>query len=287
MGIAVLAVKAGLRAASIVAPNLAGKWTFALYCRLTPVRVRPAELEWHSQATVTELDYHGRRVVVYQWGDGGEPILLVHGWNSRGSRYATLAAELVARGFSPITFDAPGNGDSAGDRTTILEYAEVIGLLAQRYGRFRALVSHSFGTLAVFQALRSGVRADRVVSISGVCEMSHLVEHFSDELGLPARLRTDLTRRFADLFAPEQDIYLRFSVPYQAENVTVPILVVHDEDDKRVGMEQAKRIVAAFPGRARLVTTQGLGHSPILSDPTVIEVIADFLEQPTLHPTPE
>ncbi|HET9516802.1 MAG TPA: alpha/beta hydrolase [Actinoplanes sp.] len=225
------------------------------------------------------MTHDGRRIALYQWGDGANPVLLVHGWESRGSRYAALITELLARGFSPVTFDAPGNGDSEGNRTTLLEYSEIIEELHDRYGHFRAIVAHSFGALATFHALRAGVKADKVVSVCGVCDFGYLAEAFSDALGLTAGVRADLSTRFAGLFPDEPDVYRSFSVPFEAENVTIPILVVQDEDDPKVSMAQAQTMAAAFP-RARLITTKGLGHSRILADPTTVGVIADFVAQP-------
>ena len=122
----------------------------------------------HEAAQVEHLLHDGRRVVVYRWGDGLDPVLLVHGWESRGSRFAVLVEELLSRGLSPITFDAPGNGDSEGNRTTLLEYADIIEDLADRFGMFRAVVSHSLGTLATFDALpRAGAPQNVVTQKAG------------------------------------------------------------------------------------------------------------------------
>jgi len=40
-------------------------------------------------------------------------VLLVHGWGGRGAQLASFVEPLVARGFSVLTFDAPGHGASA------------------------------------------------------------------------------------------------------------------------------------------------------------------------------
>jgi hypothetical protein len=44
-----------------------------------------------------------------------------------------------------------------------------------------------------------------------------------------------------------------------------------------VDVGQARRIAAAYAGRARLVTTRGLGHRRILGDPEVVETVLDFV----------
>ncbi len=277
MSLVLRAVKTGFWVGSALAPGLAGKVAFDLFCRLkSPVAVRPADAAVHAQAAVDHLVHTGRRIAFYQWGDGANPVLLVHGWESRGSRFALLVTELLARGFSPITFDAPGNGDSQGNRTTIVEYAEIIAELHERFGPFRAIVGHSFGALATFHALRAGVKADRVVSVCGVCDLDYLVDAFSDTLELNDRVRGDLRTRFAGLFPDEPDVYRRFSVPFEAQAVTMPVLVVQDDTDQRVSMGQAEKMAGAF-AHAELVTTHGLGHSGILADPDTLRLIADFV----------
>jgi pimeloyl-ACP methyl ester carboxylesterase len=273
------AVRTALNVTSRVAPELAGRLAFRLFVRLRPpAQVRASERDVHGAAQVEHLRHDGRRVVVYRWGNGLDPVLLVHGWESRGSRFAVLVQELLSRGLSPITFDAPGNGDSEGNRTTLLEYADIIEELSEKHGAFRAVVSHSLGTLASFVALRRGVGADRVITLNGVSDFGYLTEGFVRELRLAPRIHHLLNGHFETLFPDESDVWERFSVAHEPERVTVPMLVVHDEDDRRVPMGQAEKIAAAYP-QARLERTKRLGHNRILADEATARLVADFITQ--------
>ena len=218
-------------------------------------------------------------VVTYRWGSGERPVLLVHGWESRGSRFAGFVPSLVASGYSPITFDAPGHGDSTGDATTILEYRDVISGLAHEYGAFDAVIAHSFGVLAAFVALREGdrVQARRLVAISGVSEFNYLVDTFCAKLRLRAQLNQQLRGRIErDLFSGEPDIWQRFSATYRPEQVLIPILVIHDEDDDITDITQSQRIITTYRSQVRTFITQELGHRT-LRDPSIINAAAEFV----------
>ncbi|MEU0940636.1 alpha/beta hydrolase [Embleya sp. NPDC005971] len=271
-----------LRATGALSTRAAGALAYLLFRRpFVRGRVRPGEHSAHMFAITETMYVGGKRVVTYRWGDGAEPVLLLHGWWSRASRFAPLVEELRARGLTPIAFDAPGHGDSGGTSTTVLEYAEIALRLQERHGDFRAVLGHSFGVLGAFQALRSGLRADRVVAVAGVCDMEYLLDRFSAELDLDPRVKARL-REQADtrLLAPESAIWQRFSAPYGAGPARVPILVVHDEDDTMAVADQGYRLAAAYPDQARLYVTRGLGHSRVLGDAAVLAEVLRFLDAP-------
>ena len=62
----------------------------------------------------------GRVIPAWQWGEGGVPILVVHGFGDHGRAlpYQALAGELAKHHRSIVTFDLRGHGaDRAGGRT--------------------------------------------------------------------------------------------------------------------------------------------------------------------------
>ncbi|NUK60300.1 alpha/beta hydrolase [Streptomyces lunaelactis] len=267
-----------LNATSHVAPGLAGRAVFALFARpLGRSRPRPSEREVLAEARAGRLTVNGKRVVTYTWGDGERPVLLVHGWSSRGSRFTDFVTALRDRGYSPVAFDAPGHGDSEGRATTILEYREIIRQLHARHGDFEAVVAHSFGVLATFFALRDGVVARRIVGVGGVGSFDYLVDGFCAGLGLRDRLKDELRRHIEGLLFPgEPGIWQRFNVAYRPEEVGVPVLLFHDEGDDMVPLSQSRLTAAAHGERARLVVTRGLGHRRILADPQVVAEAVAF-----------
>ncbi|QMU71182.1 alpha/beta hydrolase [Streptacidiphilus sp. P02-A3a] len=272
-------VRTAINSTSCVSERLAGKGAFGLFRNpMGHSKLRPSEHPVMERARTGRLEVHGKSVATYHWGSGERPVLLVHGWESRGSRFSAFAAALLERGYSPVTFDAPGHGESTGKTTTILEYRDVITQLHAEHGDFEAVVAHSLGATASFFALRQGVRAGRVSVIGGVVDFDYVVEAFCSKLGLREQVRAELRGRIEhELFPQEADIWSRFSVVHEPERVSAPILVVQDENDDMVRPEQALRITAAYGDQARLVTTRRLGHRRILADAAVVTEVVDFV----------
>ncbi|MDI1462557.1 alpha/beta hydrolase [Catellatospora sp. KI3] len=269
-----------LNATAVLAPPLGRAVAYKLFFRPTGrAQVHPREQDVHAAATVGELDFDGVPVATYAWGDGRRPVLLVHGWSSRASRYAGMVTDLLHRGFSPVAFDAPGHGSSGGTSTNLLQYERIMRMLQQRHGGFAAVVAHSFGVPCAFHALRNGLRADRLVAVSGPAEFDHLVTEFTRQLGLRRSLSEHLrARSVRDIGVP--DLWTRFSSTYEPTAVTVPLLIVHDEDDDVVEVGHGRRLHAAYPG-SRLLVTSGLGHRRILGDPRIVAPVGAFLDAGT------
>ncbi|WNF25371.1 alpha/beta hydrolase [Streptomyces sp. C11-1] len=266
-------------AAADVALSDRGEQLFDLFRRPQGrSRPRPDERSVMERARTSELTVNGEVAVVHRWGDGERPVLLIHGWESRASRYAKAVDRLLELGFSPVVFDAPGHGEATGETATMLDYLDIITELHRVHGEFEAIVAHSFGATATFVALQEGVRARRVVAISAVPDFAYLVDAFTVGLNLEPHLDAEVRGRLErQVYPGEADMWSRFSVFRGSGNVTVPLLVIHDEDDTMVDVGQGRRIAEAFGDRARLVVTRRLGHQRILGAPQVVQEIADFV----------
>ncbi|MFC8491285.1 alpha/beta fold hydrolase [Streptomyces sp. NPDC057235] len=278
-----------LNTAARVAPGPAGRLAFHLFVRpLGRARPKPEEREIMAAARVGRLRVRGKDVVTYAWGDGRRPVLLVHGWSSRASRFGALAEALLARGYSPVAFDAPGHGDSPGRASNIVEYREVIRELHARHGDFDAVVAHSFGVLASLFALRDGVRTTRFAGLGAVGSFAFLMEGFRDRLGVDERVVRALRAHVERRVAPgEPGIWHRFEADHAPERLGAPLLLLHDEDDDMVPPAQSRLLVRAHGDRARLVVTRGLGHRRILRDPDVVARTVEFVTAPAAEPSGE
>ncbi|MDR3032360.1 MAG: alpha/beta hydrolase [Kitasatospora sp.] len=278
-------LSAALNGTSRISARSAGRAAFALFCYTGPrIPVRPAEQPVMDAAWPGALTVNGKHVATYCWGDGENPVLLVHGWQFRAARWAPVITALRDAGYTPVAFDAPGPGASAGRETNILEYREVMRQLGEEYGRFDAVIGHSFGALAAVFALRGAIRADAVVSISGVADFGFLAKGFTYGLGLNARVGAELRRRLGEfLAARDTGSPDRYSATHRPEEIDTPLLLVHDEQDAVVGRDQADAMLAAYGDRARLLLTRGLGHRRILADPDVVAATLGFVSAAELR----
>ncbi|MEU8520879.1 alpha/beta hydrolase [Streptomyces sp. NBC_01216] len=275
-------LRTSLNLASRLAPGPAGRAAFHLFVRpLGRARLRPEEERLLAQARTGRLTVNGKGVVTYAWGDGSRPVLLVHGWSSRGSRLAAFVEALRERGYSPVLFDGPGHGASEGRATDIRDYREIIRRLHAEHGDFEAVVAHSFGVLGALFALRDGVRTERFVGIGGVGRFDWLVESFRTGLGLDQRVIHRMRLHIEEgLFSGEPDIWRRLSATWAPGDLDAPVLLFHDTEDEVVSPAQSRAIAEAHGERARLVVTSGLGHRRILADPEVVAAAVRFVMEP-------
>lgn len=267
---------ASLEALARVAPGLAGTAALELWRRPgRPRPVAPDERAVLDAARVGVAGPAGHPVTTYAWGDGARPVLLVHGWAARASRFAGLVTALLAAGRSPVAYDAWAHGATRGPARTVPDHHQVIAELDARHGPFQGVVAHSFGVPVTLYAARHGLVADRLVAISGMGDFGALVDTFCLRLGagpnVDRALRRAIERRW---FEGDTGIWERFSAQAAPDR---DVLVVHDTGDRVVGREQADLIMAAYGPRATLLETSGLGHGRILRDPAVVAATVDFL----------
>jgi len=163
---------------------------------------------------------------------------------------------------------------------TILDHQRIIKALAAKHGTFEAVIAHSLGVPFALYAVRQGVAAERIVSISGPADFGYLVDKFGAELGLGTRAKNNLRRQIERrLFDADPEIWTRFSVgSSEAE-----LLVIHNDVDDVVDPSQAAVLLASYGPKARFSPKTGLGHSRILSTPAVIDEAITFLASEDLR----
>jgi alpha-beta hydrolase superfamily lysophospholipase len=268
--------RAAIAAASALSPRLGAELAFPLFMRVGPrLPVHARDQATHDAARRSSITVHDKRVEVYAWGHGTEVVLLVHGWRGRASQFASLVRELVAEGFTVVSFDAPANGDSGGRGTYILDYIDAMRQLERQYGGFHTVIAHSFGLLAALSAIDDGMTAGRLVGVAGVAEANNLIEGFAAVMRLtPATtsaLRDVFQRR---VFPGQPNLFERFSG--LAHPVSVPLLLVHDSGDRMVPASQSEALAGVHDG-ARLVVTERLGHNRILAAEQTLDAVLEFV----------
>jgi pimeloyl-ACP methyl ester carboxylesterase len=273
-----------INATSHVSPRLAGRIAFEVWRRpFSRRRVRSIDRAVHEAADVSHLHVDGRSVVVYQWGDGDRPVLLVHGWQSRASRFHALITSLLEAGYSPVSYDAPGHGDTEGPAGTVLHHETIIRGLAERHGTFHGLIAHSAGVLFALYAARESAGnhrtiTHRVVAVSGICEFGYFVDGLCEQLRLRPAVNKPLRRSIeSSLFGNDPTIWRRFSADQPAKGCE--LLVIHDTEDTVVNPEQAKLLAGAYGTNVSPLWTTGLGHHDIVSAPLVVKTATAFLDR--------
>ena len=270
-------LRAGFRHLGPYFPGLAGRWAYRLWFATRRFPEPPRERHWREQARTDRIAWRNDSLARYTWGAPDAPaVLLIHGWNGRGTQMGAFAEPLAQAGFRAVACDAPGHGRSPGNCTNIFEYAEAIRTLAQTSGPVAGAIAHSFGVPATARALQQGLQLPALVAVAAPSGAEFLLRRFAHMLDIPdsviAAMRARIERNFG------MDIFARLSTEAMLTGSTLPGLIVHDRGDRDVPMSHAERLQRAWP-EARLLLTEGLGHRRILRDPAVIAATLEFLRQ--------
>jgi pimeloyl-ACP methyl ester carboxylesterase len=272
--IALTVMRGALRVLSATAPGVASRVAADLF--MTPRRFAAPKREQEILAHGTPFTVRlGASTEVRAWSFGkGPAVLLAHGWEGRGSQLTPFVAPLLDRGYSVVTFDAPGHGASPGSRSSLPHFAWAIRAVADTVTTPHAIIAHSLGCAAATLAMREGLSVNRVVYLAPPLNPVDYTARFGDILGLDDATIRGLQKRIEERFARKWSDY---SLAESARTMTTPLLIVHDREDRDTYWSEGAALAEAWPG-ARLITTEGLGHRRILRDEKVIEEITRFVD---------
>ncbi len=278
--VALAMLRASNRIGGQFAPDAIARRAARLLC--TPfasgrLRARAAE---DGDAACEDIQIDGRRVALYQWGDArSQPrVLLAHGWSSYALRFLPWVRALRDAGYAVIAFDQPGHGRSEKGRCTMACFARTLHRVADRLGPLEAAIGHSMGGSAAMLALADGAVARRAVLIAPAADPDAATTRFARRVslasGIVPRIQKHLEMQ-TGVTVRELTAHLR--VP----SLAVPALIIHDLDDPEVPWEEGESYARHWPG-ARLLNTEGLGHSRIVNEPSTIEAGLRFLRGETV-----
>ena len=228
-----------------------------------------------------ELDLRHKTIRCWQWGQG-PAILLVHGWNGRGIQLYQYIDPLVKSGYSVITFDAPAHGASDGTTTNYFEFTDVIRTFLRPDNGFQitSAIGHSLGAGAVVNALSKERASIPSVLIAPTLKLKEVLYNAFDRYGIPK----DLYRHMITNLEHTYGYSLKRDNPVQLlPEVTSPILIVHDRNDRMIPYMDSKSIAESNTA-VWLHTTTGLGHKRILQDVAVLRKTLTYLAEHHFQP---
>jgi pimeloyl-ACP methyl ester carboxylesterase len=270
-------VRAGAATLAAISPRLTASVLAPLFFK-APTRRRRGAAEWEVL-----LDAHrftlgrGRdRMAAWRWGEG-PLVLLAHGWGGCAGQMTPLVAPLVEAGFSVVAHDAPGHGESPGWLASIPAFSDAIHRIAEAAGPLHGVVAHSMGGAAFSLAAARGLEARRAVYVGPPSSAAAWLHGFVRWLALPAAAAGALRARAEAIAGERLD---RLDASWLGPRMRVPLLVIHDRQDREVPIEDGER-VAREAAAGRFFATDGLGHRRILRDPGVAFRAVAFLAEGT------
>lgn len=260
-----------------VFPRPAGRLAYRLFS--TPryrARHRTSDPILES-ARLFEFMY-GREILKgYEWGYGGRTILLVHGWESRGTALRSFVPPLLEQGFRVVAFDGPAHGHSGGRRTNLIHFGGAVRAVLNQTGGAYGIISHSFGGAStVFALSRPGseLQVEKLVLIGVPNRMERVLNDALETLNVPR----PAARQFFRYIEKKVNFPLHHADVSTASGRSrvKQALIVHDKADAVVPFSEAQATFEAWDN-ASLLATEGYGHYRLMKDPGLVRRVVDWL----------
>ena len=245
----------------------------------TPIKYKTPrrELDYYnkSQKYFIDIPAINKKIRVFEYGNFDKKVLLVHGWSGRGTQLHTIAETFNNLGYTCISFDAPAHGKSSSNTTLMVEFVTCILELEKKYGTFDYAIGHSLGGMSVLKAISEGLQVQKAV-VLGIADLIHdIILNFTQKIKIDYKYVGLIRERFEKKYQLKME---DFASSNSVKNISQPILIVHDEDDKDVPVSCAYAIEKNAKN-AKLLITKKLGHRKILNNEMVLESIVEFVRE--------
>lgn len=251
---------------------------FAARLFTTPIKYKIPKRELHMEAesiqTKLLIPSINKTINTYQYGDGKNRILLVHGWSGRGTQLVKIAEAMIDLGYSTISFDAPAHGKSEGNTTIMTEFIASIIEIEKHFGPFEYAIGHSLGGMSIINAVKQNLTVNKAVIIGSGDIIQDIIDDFIRNLQLKPKVGEQMRIHFENKFGVAMNNY---STSFSATQVKTPVLIIHDEDDDDVNIKAAYNIHKHLTN-SKLLITKDLGHRKVLGSQKVIDEIKEFLK---------
>ncbi len=276
----IFSIRVYLNTLAWVAPKKAGNKGFYLFCNPRRRPVKPHHMEFLDTAEKFTIDYAGKKVQGYKWGNGEKKLLLVHGWESHSYWWKNIVSALSKEKFTIYSIDAPGHGLSEGTYINIPHYSGLIEKMILEHEGFYAILGHSLGSFSSIYTMHRAphLAVSKLVMMAAPGEAKEWVDFYQTFLGLSDRTMNEIGKIFVDKLGKSPDY---FSLKEFAKTMTRPGLIIHDTEDKEAPYQYALAAHKNWPNSA-MITTNGLGHN--LKSLELIKEVEAFLDQVLFNP---
>ncbi len=223
------------------------------------------------------INVNDQNIVCWKWGSG-PAIVFVHGWNGRGIQFQNFIRAALVRGYSAITFDGPGHGDSDGKSSSYFEMTDALRAVLRHYSEnaIIAVIGHSFGAAAIINALhKEGARIPSVL-LAPALDIKEMLDTVFALHGVPLHIFNHLIKTYEQRFGYD----LNLDNPKNLlQEYSLQAMIIHDKQDSVTPFEDSKKVTEKFP-LIRLFATNGLGHKKIIYDQRIIGETFDYINSP-------
>jgi alpha-beta hydrolase superfamily lysophospholipase len=201
-------------------------------------------------------------------------VVVVHGASSRKENHADFARLAAASGWTALTFDLPGHGESEREFTgaavdDVVAMTRFLGSQAAVDGRRVAVRGSSLGG---FLAITAAAQAPEIAGVIAICPARE------DHLAAGVR-RGRFEMRVGDPLDLEAWL-LAQDVGDAVERLTGrPLILMHAEGDTRVPSEHSEELYDRAGEPRKLVIVPGGAHTTVQHDPELQSLALRWLER--------
>ena len=208
-------------------------------------------------------------------------VLFAHGWGRNRDRMVQRARIFANWGLTAVIHSARDHGGSSRRRfMNAVKMAEDIEAVLQWIGEPVILYGHSAGAAAAIIA--AGRNPSNV-------ELLFLEACYAETKKALLSLYCWFNRFFGTFFGPMilwwMDLFYRnqlanYDPVHIASTVTMPVMIIHGENDRRFPLDFALKLKEAFtPGQAEIYIASKAGHSDASLKSGYKEVVKSFLDR--------
>lgn len=252
------AISICLNSLTLIAPNIAGKLGFRIFCTPFAAPLKDYQLKFLNTAEKFTIEIEGKKVQCYKWGNGATKILFVHGWASHTFRWKNYIEYFAKKDYTVYAFDARGHGLSEGKTLNLIINANYIKQVVENIGGVEAAVCHSFGGFSMAYLLKHSpeTKIGKTVIMGAPGEAKEFFTFSQEKLMLTNKATKTIIERFKKNIQQTPEY---FSSPAFAKDINTPCLIIHDKDDVEAPIETAKALHKNWEG-SKIIVTEGLGH---------------------------
>lgn len=272
-------VQAGFSTFGRIFPSQAGALAYKLFSTPRGRARHKTSDEVLEKAQLFEFLYGKQILKGYTWGKGEECVLLVHGWESRGTALRSFVPTLVNKGYRVIAFDGPAHGNSDGKRTNLIHFAGAVRAAINHVGGVHSIICHSFGgasTVFAMAQLDPSIQVEKLILIAVPNHLDRVLLHAVNTMKLPKAAAKKFYNIIENKIKTSKES-VNISDAYDRIQVE-ELLLVYDRKDPIVSFANAETIFEQWDNVSLLVS-EGYGHFKLVKNPDLIQKVADFIHK--------
>ena len=245
------------------------KKVYKIFFSPNKYEVKPSDEEILERGNNFKIKYEAGGLAVTTWGDQANPkILLMHGWGGARAQMTGFVDPLLNAGFHVVAYDQPAHGESDGKQTNVLEIAPTMELMLNQFGKFDAIISHSFGTLITSYALvkRNFPPPAKLIYFGAFNRLLDSLPRFQEIAKLPDEMIHGIRAMIIENFG--EGVLDSIVNENLVKEIIIPALMFHDKSDNVTPVEDSRAIANAWVD-AQYFETNGLGHRGALQSAEV------------------